>query len=320
MSGVVVVGSLNLDLVAEVARLPRRGETLLADGHSRGLGGKGANQAVSAVRHGVGVAMVGCVGADPDGRRLTDALAGEGIDVSGVRARDDVPTGTAHITVDPEGANTIVVIPGANGMLTAADVHLQLGRLPAPDVVLVQLEIPLDAVMEAVAATAAQVVLNPAPARSLPSELLRHVDVLVPNVPELGALTGGDVPRALEDITARARMLADDLAVVVTMGESGALVIDGDQVTHVPAPRVGAVDTTGAGDAFCGSLAAGLAGSSSLVDAAGDAVRVGSQSTLRRGALEALPTPDEIGALLARCPNWNHPVCGRPRDSGLPAA
>jgi ribokinase len=303
MSGVIVVGSLNLDLVAEVARLPRRGETLLADGHSRALGGKGANQAVSAVRHGVGVAMVGCVGADPDGRRLTDALAGEGIDVSGVRVRDDVPTGTAHITVDPEGANTIVVIPGANGMLTAADVHLQLGRLPAPDVVLVQLEIPLDAVMEAVAATAARVVLNPAPARSLPSELLRHVDVLVPNVPELGALTGGDVPLTLEDITARARMLADDLAVVVTMGESGALVIEDGRVTHVPAPRVGAVDTTGAGDAFCGSLAAGLAGSSSLVDAASDAVRVASQSTLRRGALEAFPTTDEIDALLARCPN-----------------
>jgi ribokinase len=301
-ASLIVVGSLNLDLVAEVARLPRRGETVLADGHSRALGGKGANQAVSAVRHGVRVAMVGCVGADPEGRRLTDALADEGIDVSGVRVRDDVPTGAAHITVDPEGANTIVVIPGANGMLTAADVHRELGRLPAPDVVLVQLEIPLDAVMEAVAGTASRVVLNPAPARSLPNELLRHVDVLVPNVPELGALTGGDVPRTLEDITARARMLADGLAVVVTMGESGALVIEDDRATHVPAPRVDAIDTTGAGDAFCGSLAAGLVGGSSLVDAARDAVRVASQSTLRRGALEAFPTTDEIGALLtARC-------------------
>ena len=99
MTDLIVVGSLNLDLVAEVRRLPRRGETLLADGHGRALGGKGANQAVSAVRHGVGVAMIGCVGADPDGRRLTDALADEGIDVSGVRVRDDVPTGTAQITV-----------------------------------------------------------------------------------------------------------------------------------------------------------------------------------------------------------------------------
>jgi ribokinase len=298
LASLIVVGSLNLDLVAEVARLPRRGETLLADDSSRALGGKGANQAVSAVRHGVGVAMIGCVGADPEGRRLTDALADEGIDVSGIRVRDDGATGAAHITVDPEGSNSIVVIPGANGMLTAADVQRELGRLPVADVVLVQLEIPLGAVMEAVAATAARVVLNPAPARSLPSELLRHVDVLVPNVPELGALTGGDVPRTLEDITARGRMLADGQAVVVTMGESGALVIDGDRAIHVPAPRIDAVDTTGAGDAFCGSLAARLAAGSVLVDAARHAVQVASRSTLRRGALEAIPTAEEIGVLL----------------------
>jgi ribokinase len=296
-ASLIVVGSLNLDLVAEVARLPHRGETLLAVGHSRALGGKGANQAVSAARHGVGVAMIGCVGADAEGRRLTDALADEGIDVSCIRVRDDAATGAAHITVDPEGSNTIVVIAGANGMLTAADVHRELGRLPAPDVVLLQLEIPLDAVLEAITGTAARVVLNPAPARSLPSQLLREVDVLVPNVPELGALTGGDVPRTLEDITARARLLADGLAVVVTMGESGALVIDGDRASHVPAPRVDAVDTTGAGDAFCGSLAAGLAAGSPLLDATRDAVRVASRSTLRRGALEAIPTADEIAAL-----------------------
>ena len=184
-----------------------------------------------------------------------------------------MPTGTADITVDPDGANTIVVIPGANGALTAADVRRELGRRPAPDVILVQLEIPLEPCSRR-RREASRVVLNPAPARPLPSELLRHVDVLVPNVPELGALTGGDVPRTVEDITARARTLADGLAVVVTMGESGALVIDGDQATHVPAPRVDAVDTTGAGDAFCGSLAAGLAGGSSLVDAARDAVQV----------------------------------------------
>lgn len=298
MTSLIVVGSLNLDLVADVVRLPARGETLLADGYGRSLGGKGANQAVSAVRHDVGVAMVGCVGADPEGQRLTCALADEGIDVSGVHVRDDAATGVAHITVDREGSNTIVVVPGANGMLTAAAVQRELGRLPAPDVVLLQLEIPLDAVMAAAAGTAARVVLNPAPARELPSELLRHVDVLVPNVPELGVLTGGDEPRTLEEVAARGRPLADGRALVVTMGESGALVIEGDRATHVPAPRVDAVDTTGAGDAFCGSLAAGLAAGLPLVDAARDAVRVASQSTLRRGALEAIPTADEIGALL----------------------
>ena len=296
---VVVVGSLNLDLVAEVARLPSRGETLLADGQSRALGGKGANQAVSAARHGVGVAMVGCVGADLDGRRLTDALADEGIDVSGVRARDETATSTAHITVDRDGANTIVVLPGANATLSAGDVRDELAGLGAPDVILVQLEIPLDAVTAAAAGTASRVILNPAPARPLPSELLRHVDVLVPNVPELGALTGGDVPETVEDVTARARTLANGMAVVVTMGEAGALIVDGDELTHVPAPEVDAVDTTGAGDAFCGSLAAGLAGGSSLTAAVRDAVRVASRSATRPGALEAFPTAGEIGELLS---------------------
>jgi ribokinase len=296
---VVVVGSLNLDLVAEVAHLPARGETLLASGHGRSLGGKGANQAVSAVRHGVDVAMIGCVGADAEGRALTGALAAEGIEVSGIAIRDDVATGVAHITVDPEGANTVVVVPGANGMLGAADVRDELGRIPAAEVVLVQLEIPLDAVLAAVATSTARVVLNPAPARELPRELLRHVDVLVPNTPELRALTGGGVPSTLEEVAARARLLADETAVVVTMGESGALVVAHEETTHVPAPRVHAIDTTGAGDAFCGSLAAGLAGGLSLVGAVRDAVRVASRSTLRRGALEALPTAGEISALLA---------------------
>ena len=205
---VIVVGSLNLDLVAEVAHLPARGETLLADGHGRALGGKGANQAVSAARHGVDVAMVGCVGADAEGRALTGALAAEGIDVSGIAVRDDVATGVAHITVDPEGANTIVVVPGANGRLGAADVRDELSRLPAADVVLVQLEIPVEAVMAAAETAAARVVLNPAPARELPRELLEQVDVLVPNAPELGALTGGGVPSTVRDVAARARLLA----------------------------------------------------------------------------------------------------------------
>ena len=288
---VAVVGSLNLDLVAEVARLPLPGETLLASGSSRALGGKGANQAVSAARHGVGVAMVGCVGADPEGRRLTDALVAEGIDISEVAARDDAATGVAHIAVDAEGHNTIVVVSGANAALDAGDVHRALARLPDPDVILLQLEIPLDAVIAAAADRMATVILNPAPARELPSELLRHVDVLVPNVPELGALTGG-----VDDIAGRARSLADGMAVVVTMGESGALVIDGDDETHVPAPRVDAIDTTGAGDAFCGSLAAGLADGLALVDAVSRAVRVGSLSTLRHGALESFPTAAEIAA------------------------
>lgn len=294
-----VVGSLNLDLVARVPRLPGPGETLLADGYAQTLGGKGANQAISAVRHGVNVAMVGCVGEDPDGARLTAALAAEGIDVTGLRACADVPTGVAQIAVDRSGTNTIIVAQGANGMLGAEDVRRELDRLPAADVVLIQLEIPLDAVAAA-AAAGGLIVLNPAPARPLPTELLRRVDVLVPNLPELAALTGGGAPETLEEVARRGRDLAYGGAVVVTLGERGALVLDAEGNTHVPAWEVDAIDTTGAGDAFCGSLAAQLARGRALVDAVRDAVRVGALSTTRQGALEALPSRDEIGAALAQ--------------------
>jgi ribokinase len=283
---VSVVGSLNLDLVARVPRLPRDGETLLANGYDRALGGKGANQAVSAARYGVAVAKVGCVGDDADGGRLTGALAAEGIDISGVQVRTDAPTGVAHIAVDADGANSIVVAPGANGLLGPDDVRRELGRLPPADVVLIQLEIPLDAVIAAAAATGARIVLNPAPARSLPPELLEQVDVLVPNLPELAMLTGGGAPTTIEQVAERGRSLADGRAVVVTLGERGALILETQGPTHVPAPRVNAIDTTGAGDAFCGSLAAQLASGRSLVDAVHDAVHVAALSTTRHGALE----------------------------------
>jgi ribokinase len=164
-ASVTVVGSLNLDLVVRVPRLPHAGETLLAGGHRRTLGGKGANQAVAAARHGVDVSMIGCVGDDSDGRELTDALGAEGVDTSEIHARTGVPTGVAHIAVGSDGANSIIVVPGANGTLEPADVWRSLDRLTRSDVVLIQLEIPLEAAAAAAAATRsdALVVLNPAP-------------------------------------------------------------------------------------------------------------------------------------------------------------
>jgi ribokinase len=298
LARLAVVGSLNLDLVARVPRLPRDGETLLAHGYDRALGGKGANQAVSAARHGVATAMVGCVGDDPDGRRLTDALAAEGIDVTGVRVRTDAPTGVAHIAVDATGANNIIVAPGANALLGPDDVRRELDRLPPADIVLIQLEIALHAAIAATASTDARILLNPAPARPLPAELLQHVDVLVPNLPELAVLTGGGAPTTIEEVAERGRGLADGRAVVVTLGERGALILDAQGETHVPAPQVDAIDTTGAGDAFCGSLAAQLARGRSLVDAVRDAVHVGALSTTRHGALEAV-SAQPLGAIAA---------------------
>ena len=295
-----VVGSLNLDFVTRVARLPGPGETLLADGYRQSLGGKGANQAVSAVRHGVDVAMIACVGDDPEGARLVDALAGEGVDVTAVSRRTDMPTGVAHIAVDTHGANTIVVAQGANGELAREEVLEALDRLPAQDVVLIQLEVPLEAVAAASATEGALIILNPAPARPLPADLLRSVDVLVPNLPELAALTGGGSPESLRTIARRGRRLGDEGAVVVTLGERGALVLDSDGETQIAAPEVDAIDTTGAGDAFCGSMAAQLARGRALVDAVRDAVQVAALSTTRSGALEAFPSGDEIQAALRR--------------------
>ncbi len=290
---VVVVGSLNLDRVSEVFALPEPGETVLAVRSSSGPGGKGANQAVSAVRHAVGVAMVGCVGADRDGEELVRSLAAEGVDTSGVRVAAGCPTGAAHVTVSAAGENCIVVSAGANGALTPEHVRDGLSRAGPGDVILIQLEIPVGAALaaaEAGAAAGARVILNPAPAQPLPAGLAGAADVLVPNRTELVALTGGGTA----DTTARARALGGDRAVVVTLGERGALVVERGEPTPVPAPRVEAIDTTAAGDAFCGSLAAELLHGTPLLEAARVAVRVGALATTRRGALAGLPSRAEI--------------------------
>lgn len=297
-----VVGSLNLDWVSEVLALPQPGETVMALRSSRGLGGKGANQAVSAARHGAAVAMVGCVGDDGDGAELVSSVAAEGIDTSGIRVRAGQPTGSAQVIVAADGANCIVVAAGANGELTSADAESALGDLPA-DVVLIQLEIPVEAATAAArsaAAAGARVILNPAPARPLPAELVRNVDVLVPNLTELVALTGGGDGDLLAQAPARARALAGDRSVVVTLGEHGALVVDRGEETRVPAPRVDAIDTTAAGDAFCGSLASALLNGRPLLEATRIAVQVGALATTRRGALSGLPRRSEIEAVMGR--------------------
>ena len=299
----VVVGSLNLDYVSEVRELPRPGETVLALRTSRSLGGKGANQAVSAARHGAAVAMIGCVGDDGDGAELVRSLAAEGVDTSSIHARAGHATGTAQVIVSADGANCIVVAAGANGELTPAGTRSALDGVGPHDVVLIQLEIPLDAAAAAASAAAAagaRVILNPAPAQPLAPELAGAVDVLVPNLTELVALTGGGAGDALAEASDRARALAGDGAIVVTLGEHGALVVDGGEETRVPAPHVAAIDTTAAGDAFCGSLASELLRGRALLDAVRVAVQVGALATTRRGALSGLPHPAEIAAVVAR--------------------
>ncbi len=292
---IVVVGSLNRDVTADVPRLPRPGETILGTSHRWDNGGKGANQAVAAARLGQRVAMVGRVGDDDAGRQLVASLEREGVDASGVGRDPAAATGLALITVVPGGENTIVVSLGANAHVRPAD--LDAAPLADADVVLLQLEIPISAVGAAAAAATGTVVLNPAPAAVLPPELLDAVDVLVPNRGELATLAGGEEEVDLDALAAQAAGLDGSGAVVVTLGADGALVVTGDDAEHVPSPRVDAVDATAAGDAFCGALADALARGESLVAAARWAVAAGAAAATRPGAQSSLPTPGEVRAL-----------------------
>lgn len=277
---IALVGSINLDIVVGVDRHPAPGETVLGDDRQELPGGKGANQAVAAARLGADVAFVGRVGDDDAGRRLRDGLTAEGVDVTHVRVDADAPTGVALIAVDRAGENTIVVSSGANARVSAADVEAARDVLANAAVTLVQHEVPEDAVAAAIAAAGGTVVLNPAPARPI----VAPVDVLVPNRGELEALAG----RAGDPVEL-ARSLDSARAVVVTLGNEGAAVIEGSRVERIPAPRVDAVDTTGAGDAFCGALAQALDAGADLVEAARWAVRAAAASVTKPGAQGGLP-------------------------------
>jgi ribokinase len=291
---VAVVGSANVDLVVPVEVLPRPGQTVLGGDHLRAPGGKGANQAVAAARLGRHAAMVARIGDDDFGAQLLRSLEHAGVETGAVTVTDDVPTGVAIITVDRSGENTIAVSPGANARLSPDDVAAAAQVVREARVLLVQLEVSIDTVAAAVQTAAGTVVLNPAPAASLPPEVLEQVDVLVPNRGELAVLTGRREPSTVEEAVKAARALPAGPAVVLTLGSDGAVVIDGEQVEHVPAISVAAVDATGAGDAFCGALADGLAQELDLVEATRWAVRAAGLATTRWGAQPSMPTRSQI--------------------------
>ncbi len=299
---VTVVGSVNEDVLVAVDRLPGRGETVVGRSVTRAPGGKGANQAAAAGLLGPGVHMVGRVGEDAAGDRQLAALAGSRVNVSRVHRTPGLPTGTATIPVeDGGGENLIVVLPGANEALTPADVDVE--PVHRADVLLLQLEVPVETVLAAAAAAGGTVVLTPAPARELPDGLLALVDVLVPNEHELlqlaGAAPGERTPAELAGL---ARGLGGRAA-VVTLGARGALVVPADGPALLQEPlAVDVVDTTGAGDCFTGALAQGLAGGADLAGAVRYAVAAAALSTTGPGARGALPGDDDVRAVLDRVP------------------
>jgi len=283
-----VVGSVNVDLVVRLPALPAPGETVTGGTFERHGGGKGANQAVAAARLGARVGMVAAVGDDDLGAEALALLEAEGVDVAAVARLGDAPTGVALIAVDEAGENQIAVAPGANAALGGEAVERALCRVTRGVVLLGGLEVRDGAVLagaRAARAAGLPVVLNPAPARALPGEVLDLSPVLTPNRSEARALAGEDEPEA----AARALAARTGAAVVVTLGADGALVVDGEVVERVPAPRVEAVDTTGAGDAFNGALAFELAGGATVLDAVRAAVEVAADSTRGHGARSVAP-------------------------------
>ena len=312
---IVVVGSINLDFVVEVEAIPVTGETVLGGDLRRIPGGKGANQAVAAARLGRRTLMIGRIGDDDAGSMLTAALRSADVDTAGLLTTEDAPTGVALIAVDSSGDNAIVVSQGANGRLSVDDVERQADALAAAAVVLLQLEVPLDAVAAALDCARGTVVLNPAPApaTALPEAVLDRVDVLVPNQTELIKLAcqvGGDADAATAAADDGATTASDTdavvelarglgvRAVVVTLGAGGALVVTAAEAVCVPAPAIDVVDSTAAGDAFCAALADALIDGADLTAATRWAVRVGAATTLRVGAQPSLPTAAEVDGLL----------------------
>ncbi|MDA8287177.1 MAG: ribokinase [Actinomycetota bacterium] len=290
---VVVVGSINLDLVLSVERRPAPGETVGDARLERHPGGKGANQALAAARSGARTTLVGRVGSDSEGERRIAELAAAGVQTAFIATSNTALTGVAVITVTGEGENAIVVAPGANGELGEAELERARSALGAARVLVAQLEIPLETVQRAVrlAGKGTTVILNAAPSRPLGSELLAEVDVLVVNELEAGDLLGasiGDLPDAMA--AASALVGRGPGAAVITLGRLGAVGCrPGSGAFHVPAPATTVLDTTGAGDAFVGALAARLAVGQALEDAVGFAVAVGAATVAHPGAEPHLP-------------------------------
>lgn len=299
----VVVGSINLDLVVRCAALPRPGQTVTGDDLHEVGGGKGANQAVAAARLGARATLIGRVGGDAAGRRLREGLLAEGVAVPIELVTPEVSSGTAIIAVEHSGENHILLVPGANACLTPADVDRHAEHIRSAGVLLLQLEVPVETVIAAARlarSAGVRVLLDPAPAPAHLDPALYHVDLLSPNRSEAEALVGRPLP-TIADLTEAARELVarGAGAVVITLGAEGALLCAAGVARHLPAFPIHAVDATAAGDAFKAGLAMRWAEGAALDEAVRFALAAGALAASRPGAQPSLPRRNAVESLLA---------------------
>lgn len=289
---IVVIGSINMDYVSQVKDLPQRGETITASNYHISPGGKGANQAVAAKRLGADVLMIGALGNDSAGRDLYRRLEREGIDVSGILFADTA-TGNAMITVDERGSNTIVVFPGSNADLDQSWVERFKEEIKNADCVIIQLEIPMETVAASVKLAkeyGTRVILNPAPAKNIPLEVYKYVDIITPNETELEKLTGTD------DIKKGAKVFMDRgvKEVVVTLGDKGSYYLSSEKELLAEPVSVNAIDTTAAGDSYNAALAVALSEKLDMEVVLKFSNIVGALTTTKIGAQNSLPYRDEV--------------------------
>lgn len=293
-----------MDLVVRLPKIPRPGETLLGGVFHTYPGGKGANQAVAASRLGGHVTMVGCVGEDSFGKELINTLSDEGIDTTHICVQRESSTGVALIQVDDQAQNSIAVASGANYFLSSSYVEKAMQAIEKIDVVVMPLEIPLEAIYTAALIAnrrGAKVILNPAPAQDLASALLSKVDYLIPNEFEIATMTGIQIESTADVLRAAQQLFSKGVKnLVVTLGDKGSVVFDGktNENLNIPAWKVQAVDTTAAGDCFIGALAVGLSEGKSIINAAEFAGAAAAISVTRVGAQPSIPNFDEVSQFM----------------------
>jgi ribokinase len=295
---IIVAGSMNMDMVVKTSHIPQPGETVLGGTFFMNPGGKGANQAIAVARLGAEVAFIGKIGDDIFGRQSSQLFEDEGVDIAGMVADEDQPSGIALITVDEKGENSIVVAPGANARLYPEDVENSFKNYPDARILLVQLEIPLNTVQFAAELAKKQgvkVILNPAPANKSVPDFYKLIDIITPNVTEAEMLTGVKITDSDSALVAAKKLRSFGVpTVIITLGSSGAILLDGEEFHHIDAPKVTAVDTTAAGDVFNGALAVAISEGKPLPEATAFACKAASIAVTKLGAQASIPYRNEV--------------------------